>query len=78
MPVGAALRALEEDYGRTVENGLLFNDAEPFERLIARCPTSPSAQLGWVHKRWRSSASDSSNRDWISETPSHDALDLHR
>jgi hypothetical protein len=37
MPAGDAAQALQEDYGRMVEDGLLLNDAEPFEVLMARC-----------------------------------------
>ncbi len=36
-PGGAALRALEYDYGRMVEDGLLLDDAESFETLMTRC-----------------------------------------
>lgn len=36
-PGGEASKALEEDYGRMVEDGLLLKDAEPFEVLMARC-----------------------------------------
>ena len=34
IPEGAAYRALEEDYMRMVDEGLLFDDAEPFARLM--------------------------------------------
>lgn len=37
VPVGDALKALGEDYARMVEDGLLLDDAEPFEALVARC-----------------------------------------
>jgi hypothetical protein len=37
VPTGEALKALADDYIRMVEDGLLFEDAEPFETLIARC-----------------------------------------
>ncbi len=37
VPAGDALKALEEDYVRMVEDGLLLEDAEPFETLMARC-----------------------------------------
>jgi hypothetical protein len=37
VPIGDALKALEEDYARMVEDGLLLEDAEPFEALMARC-----------------------------------------
>jgi hypothetical protein len=36
-PRSEGLRALESDYGRMVEDGLLMDDAEPFEALMARC-----------------------------------------
>ncbi len=37
VPVGDGAKALEEDYVRMVEDGLLFDDAEPFGALMARC-----------------------------------------
>ena len=37
VPAGDGAKALEEDYVRMVEDGLLFDDAEPFEVLIERC-----------------------------------------
>lgn len=37
VPEGAAFQALEEDYGRMVEDGLLLDDAEPFAELMTRC-----------------------------------------
>jgi hypothetical protein len=37
VPVGEGFRALKEDYARIIEDGLLLEDAEPFEALIARC-----------------------------------------
>lgn len=37
VPGGDALKALEKDYGRMVDDGLLLEDAEPFEALMARC-----------------------------------------
>ncbi|MBF0334978.1 MAG: nucleotidyl transferase AbiEii/AbiGii toxin family protein, partial [Alphaproteobacteria bacterium] len=37
VPEGDGLRALEDDYGRMVEAGLLLEDAESFEALMARC-----------------------------------------
>jgi hypothetical protein len=37
VPAGDALKALEEDYARMVEDGLLLENAEPFETLMARC-----------------------------------------
>jgi hypothetical protein len=37
VPVGDGAKALEEDYARMVEDGLLFDDAEPFKALMARC-----------------------------------------
>ena len=37
VPAGDALKALEEDYARMVEDGLLLEDAEPFEALMVRC-----------------------------------------
>lgn len=37
VPIGDGATALEEDYGRMVEDGLLFDDAERFEALMAQC-----------------------------------------
>ncbi len=37
VPIGDGAKALKDDYARMVEDGLLFDDAEPFETLIARC-----------------------------------------
>ena len=37
VPIGDGAKALEDDYARMVEDGLLFDDAEPFEALMARC-----------------------------------------
>ncbi|MBZ5763573.1 nucleotidyl transferase AbiEii/AbiGii toxin family protein [Rhizobium sp. VS19-DR104.2] len=37
VPDGDALKALEDDYLRMVEDGLLLEEAEPFEALVARC-----------------------------------------
>ncbi|MCB1468324.1 MAG: nucleotidyl transferase AbiEii/AbiGii toxin family protein, partial [Rhizobiaceae bacterium] len=37
VPVGDGAKALKDDYARMVEDGLLFDDAEPFEALMARC-----------------------------------------
>jgi Nucleotidyl transferase AbiEii toxin, Type IV TA system len=37
VPSGDALRTLEEDYQRMVDDGMLLEDAEPFETLMQRC-----------------------------------------
>lgn len=37
VPAGDVAKALEEDYARMVEDGLLLEDAEPFETLMERC-----------------------------------------
>lgn len=37
VPAGDGAKALEEDYARMVEDGLLLADAEPFEALMERC-----------------------------------------
>ena len=37
VPDGFARNALEEDYGRMISDGMLFDDAEPFDRLMERC-----------------------------------------
>lgn len=37
VPAGDGLKALEEDYARMVDDGLLLEDAEPFDALMARC-----------------------------------------
>jgi hypothetical protein len=36
-PMGDARAALAADYGQMVDDGLLLEDAEPFEALIERC-----------------------------------------
>jgi hypothetical protein len=37
VPVGEVANALAQDYAHMVEDGLLFDDAEPFNTLMARC-----------------------------------------
>ena len=37
VPDGFARHALEEDYERMISDGMLLDDAEPFDRLIERC-----------------------------------------
>jgi len=37
VAAGQELQALQEDYARVVEDGLLFDDAEPPKALMARC-----------------------------------------
>jgi hypothetical protein len=37
VPADEALSVLEKDYGQMVDDGLLLEDAEPFEALIGRC-----------------------------------------
>lgn len=37
VPVGDGLKILADDYARMIEDGLLFDDAEPFEVLMAHC-----------------------------------------
>lgn len=37
VPPGAARDALEQDYGRMVDDGMLLEDAEPFGVLMERC-----------------------------------------
>jgi hypothetical protein len=37
VPSGAGLKALEDDYARMVDDGLLLGDAEPFAALMANC-----------------------------------------
>jgi hypothetical protein len=37
MPSGDTLKALGDDYGHMVEDGLLLEDAAPFETLMERC-----------------------------------------
>ena len=37
VPNGEALGMLKDDYGRMVDDGLLLEDAEPFEALMERC-----------------------------------------
>ena len=36
MPKGASREALADDYVRMVEDGLLLDEAEPFDDLMAR------------------------------------------
>lgn len=37
VPAGDGAKALAEDYARMVEDGLLLEDAEPFDALMAQC-----------------------------------------
>ena len=37
MPDGAAYDALAHDYARMVSDGMLLDDAEPFDDLMGRC-----------------------------------------
>lgn len=37
VPTGSGVIALAEDYTRMIEDGLLLEDAEPFDELMARC-----------------------------------------
>lgn len=37
VPVGDGAKALAEDYARMVGDGLLLEEAEPFETLMERC-----------------------------------------
>lgn len=37
VPVSAGAKALADDYARMIDAGLLLDDAEPFDALIARC-----------------------------------------
>lgn len=39
VPTGSALAALSHDYARMIEDGLLFDETETFERVIERCRT---------------------------------------
>lgn len=39
VPTGAAFDALQRDYQRMIEDGLLFGEAESFETLMSRCAT---------------------------------------
>ncbi len=49
VPDGAARTALTDDYQRMVEDGLLMDDAEPFDNLLERC----QALAGKVNARIR-------------------------
>lgn len=49
VPGGAARTALADDYQRMVEDGLLMDDAEPFDNLLERC----QALAGKVNARIR-------------------------
>jgi len=37
VPIGDGAKALGDDYARMIEDGLLLDDAEPFDSLIERC-----------------------------------------
>jgi hypothetical protein len=37
VPTEDALAALADDYARMVEDGLLLDEAEPFDALLAQC-----------------------------------------
>ena len=37
VPAGAALAVLADDYARMLADGMLFDDAEPFDALMERC-----------------------------------------
>ena len=37
VPRGKALESLSLDYSRMVEDGLLFDEAEPFDELLDHC-----------------------------------------
>jgi len=37
VPDAEALKVLEADYGKMADDGVLLDDAEPFEKLIERC-----------------------------------------
>ncbi|HEU4617923.1 MAG TPA: nucleotidyl transferase AbiEii/AbiGii toxin family protein, partial [Gammaproteobacteria bacterium] len=46
VPVGDGAKALEDDYARMVEDGLLLDDAEPFAVLMERCADIASRANG--------------------------------
>ncbi len=37
VPTGEALAALAKDYSQMIDDGLLLEEAEPFDALIERC-----------------------------------------
>ncbi len=37
VPSGAGLRALNSDYARMLDDGLLYEDAESFQALMEKC-----------------------------------------
>ncbi len=37
VPAGEALKTLSDDYAHMVDDGLLLDDAESFDALLARC-----------------------------------------
>ena len=37
VPTGPSLTALADDYARMIDDGLLLNDAEPFDALMDCC-----------------------------------------
>lgn len=47
VPFGDALKALEEDYARMIEDGLLLEDVEPFETLMVRCANIAERANRW-------------------------------
>ncbi|MDR0787210.1 MAG: nucleotidyl transferase AbiEii/AbiGii toxin family protein [Gemmatimonadota bacterium] len=48
VPVGECAKVLEEDYLRMVDDGLLFDGAEPFDALMARCADIASRANHWA------------------------------
>ena len=51
VPVGDAAKALEDDYARMVEDGLLLDDAEPFEALMTHCADITKRANGAANKK---------------------------
>lgn len=50
VPVGDGAKALAEDYARMVDDGLLLDEAEPFETLMERCAEITARANGAANK----------------------------
>lgn len=49
-PAGDGAKALEEDYARMIEDGLLLEEAEPFDALMERCAEITARANGVANK----------------------------
>lgn len=50
VPAGDGAKALEEDYARMIEDGLLLEEAEPFDALMERCAEITARANGAANK----------------------------